>query len=150
MKRAIEKKRVLFICTHNSSRSQMAEGLLNYLYGTHYEAYSAGTAPSMVNPYAIKVMREIGIDISNYRSKNIKEFRDRKFDYVVTVCDHAQETCPFYPGALNYIHMGFRDPSAFIGNEDDTTMEFRQVRDEIKEWIEKRFGDLVEQANRGE
>ncbi|MBT9130799.1 MAG: Glutaredoxin arsenate reductase [candidate division WS2 bacterium] len=146
MKQVIEKKRVLFICTHNSSRSQMAEGLLNDLYGNYCEAYSAGTAPSNVNPYAIKVMKEIGIDISNYRSKSIKEFRNMKFDYVVTVCDHAKETCPFFLGANNYIHSGFRDPSEFKGKEDDIIAEFRHVRGEIKEWIEKTFGDFDERV----
>ena len=89
------KKKVLFICTHNSARSQMAEGLLNHLYESGYEAYSAGTRPSIVNPFAIKAMAEIGIDISGRRSKGIDEFKDMNFDCVVTVCDHAKETCPF-------------------------------------------------------
>ena len=90
------KKKVLFICTHNSARSQMAEGILRTLYGDRYEAYSAGTQPTKVNPYAIKVMSEIGIDISNHRSKSAEEFRGKEFDYVVTVCDNVKEACPFF------------------------------------------------------
>ena len=111
------KQKVLFICTHNSARSQMAEGLLNALYGDRYEAYSAGTQPTEVNPYAIKVMAEMGIDISKHRSKSVEEFRGKKFDYVVTVCDHAKETCPFFPGGEKYLHQGFKDPSDLRGEK---------------------------------
>lgn len=136
------KRKVLFICTHNSARSQMAEGLLRTLYGDYYEAYSAGTQATRVNPYAIKVMAEIGIDISHQRSKSIEEFRSHKFDYVVTVCDHAKETCPFFPGANFYIHKGFKDPSEAVGDEESILKEFRKVRDEIKMWIEETFGDI--------
>lgn len=136
------KRKVLFICTHNSARSQMAEGLLRALYGDYYEAYSAGTQATRVNPYAIKVMAEIGIDISHQRSKSIEEFRSHKFDYVVTVCDHAKETCPFFPGANFYIHKGFKDPSEAVGDEESILKEFRKVRDEIKMWIEETFGDI--------
>ncbi len=133
------KKRVLFIYTRNSSRSQMAEGLLRGLYGERYEACSAGTKPSMVNPYAIKVMAEIGIDISRHGSKSVDEFRRMDFDYVVTVCDHAKETCPVFPGALKYIHHGFEDPSEFDGTEEEILEGFRHVRDEIRSWIKKTF-----------
>jgi len=118
----------------------MAEGLLNFLYGDHYEAYSAGTNPSGVNPYAIKVMDEIGVDISKHRSKSIDEFRGVEFDYVITVCDHAKETCPFFPGGKIHLHRGFKDPSEVKGDEESILEEFRKVRDEIKEWIEKTFG----------
>ena len=90
-------KRVLFICTHNSARSQMAEGFLNALYGDRYKGYSAGIEPTKVNPYVIKAMAEMGIDFSKQRSKGLEEFRDQNFDYVVTVCDHAKEACPFFP-----------------------------------------------------
>ncbi len=110
------KKKVLLICTHNSARSQMAEGLLNALYGNKYKAYSAGTKPSTVNPYAINAMAEIGIDISKNRSKSIDEFQGMKFDYVITVCDNAKETCPFFPGGEEYLHKSFDDPSDFNGN----------------------------------
>jgi len=133
------KKRILFICTHNSARSQMAEGLLNYLYGDTYLAYSAGTEPSVVNPYAIQVMAEIGIDISKNRSKSINEFIEQKLDYVITVCDHANETCPFFPGGMKRLHRSFEDPASFKGADADTLSEFRRVRDEIKEWIAEEF-----------
>ncbi|MCX7795356.1 MAG: arsenate reductase ArsC [bacterium] len=132
------KERVLFICTHNSCRSQMAEGLLRYLYGDIYEAYSAGLEVTEVNPYAIKVMKELDIDISNHRSKSIEEFRGIMFDYVVTVCDSAREKCPFFPGK-KVIHKSFEDPAEFVGREDEKLEIFRKVRDEIKDWIIKTF-----------
>ncbi len=110
------KKRVLFICTHNSARSQIAEGLLNYLYGSKYEAFSAGTKPFSVNPYAISAMAEIGIDIYKNRSKSIDEFQGITFDYVITVCDNAKATCPFSPGAEEYLRKSFDGPSGFNGN----------------------------------
>ena len=137
--RGLMKKKVLFICTHNSARSQMAEALLDALYGDKYEARSAGIEPAEVNPYAIKGMAELGIDISKHRSKSIKEFRGHNFDYVITVCDHAKETCPFFPGE-EVLHKGFKDPSEFKGNEDEIMEKVRQVRDEIRVWIEKTFG----------
>ena len=132
-------KTVLFICTHNSARSQMAEGFLNTLYGDKYEAYSAGIEPAKINPYAIRVMAEIGIDISKKRSKSIEKFRGKNFDYVVTVCDHAKEACPFFPGE-KILHRGFEDPSEFKGARDEILAKVRRVRDEIKDWIEKTFG----------
>jgi len=135
------KKKVLFICTHNPARSQMAEGILRTLYGDRYEAYSAGTQLTKVNLYAIKVMSEIGIDISNHRSKSVEEFREKEFDYIVTVCDNAKEVCPFFPGGKTYLHKGFKDPSEFKGNENEIVAEFRRVRDEIKRWIEETFGE---------
>ncbi len=133
------KKKILFICTHNSARSQMAEGLLNYLYGDKYEAYSAGTQPTEVNPYAIKVMQEIGIDISHHRSKSVQDFLNQDIDYVITVCDSANETCPFFPGGKIRLHQSFQDPSSFTGSEQDILNGFRNVRDEIKKWIKKNF-----------
>ena len=133
------KEKVLFICTHNSARSQMAEGFLNALYGDRYEGSSAGIEPAQVNPYAIKVMAEIGIDISKHRSKSVEDFRGKNFDYVVTVCDHAKEVCPFFPGE-KILHRSFEDPSEFKGNEDEILEEVRRVRDEIKDWIEKTLG----------
>jgi len=137
---ASNKKKVLFICTHNSARSQIAEGLLRSLYGDRYEAYSAGTTPSRIVPHAIKVMSEIGIDISAHRSKSVDEFRDVEFDYVVTVCDNAKETCPFFPGAKNYVHKCFTDPSGLWGTDDEVLSGFRQIRDEVSGWIRETFG----------
>lgn len=139
------KKRILFLCTHNSSRSQMAEAIINSLYSDRYQAYSAGTQPSTVNPFTIKVMSEIGIDLSNHRSKDVKEFRGWSFNIVVTVCDQARESCPFFPGAVSYIHQGFTDPSAEKGSFEDKMKIFRQVRDEIKDWIEKTFNEKNEE-----
>jgi len=117
----------------------MAEGFLNALYGDRYEGSSAGIEPAQVNPYAIKVMAEIGIDISKHRSKSVEDFRGKNFDYVVTVCDHAKEVCPFFPGE-KILHRSFEDPSEFKGNEDEILEEVRRVRDEIKDWIEKTLG----------
>lgn len=135
------KKKVLFICTRNSARSQMAEGFLNTLYGHKYEAYSAGIEPTKVNPFAVKVMVEIGINISKQRSKNIEEFRGENFNYVVMVCDHAKEACPFFPEGENFLHKGFEDPSEFKGSEEEMLAGVRRVRDEIKDWIQKTFGN---------
>lgn len=132
-------KKILFICTHNSARSQMAEGFVNSLLSAKFKAYSAGTEPREVNPYAIKVMKEVGIDISKQRAKSIYEFKGEKFDFAVTVCDHAKETCPFFPGAREYIHKGFEDPSSFEGTKEEKIKKFREIRDEIKDWIIKTF-----------
>jgi len=117
----------------------MAEGLLNALYGDRYEAYSAGVEPTKVNPYAVKVMTEIGIDISKQYPKSIEEFRGKNFDYVITVCDYAKEVCPFFPGGEIFLHKGFKDPAEFKGTEDEVLTEVRQVRDEIRDWIKKTF-----------
>jgi len=136
----VEKRTVLFICTHNSARSQMAEGFLRTLYPQRYEAYSAGTEPSGVNPFAVRVMREIGIDISHHRVKGVSEFLGMEIDYVVTVCDHARRTCPFFPGGKRVIHKGFEDPAAFRGSEEEKMALFGRVRDEIRGWIEETFG----------
>lgn len=116
----------------------MAEGLLNTIYENRYQAFSAGINATSVNPYAIEVMNEIGIDISKHHSKNINFFQEKEFDYVVTVCDHAREVCPFFPGK-KIIHKGFRDPADFQGSIEDTLKEFRSVRDEIKKWIQETF-----------
>jgi arsenate reductase len=118
----------------------MAEGLLRTLYSDRYESYSAGTIASVINLFAIKVMSEIGIDISKHRSKSIEEFRGMKFDYVVTVCDHARETCPFFPGGGKVTHKSFEDPSG--KTPEETEASFRRIRDEIKRWIEKEFGKI--------
>ncbi len=133
------KKRVLFVCTHNSARSQMAEGFLRNLYGNRYEAYSAGTDRGHVHPLAIKVMAEIGVDISAHRSKSVDKFLASEFDYVITVCDHAKETCPFFPGGKQRLHRSFEDPAAFRGPGDEGFGVFARVRDQIKHWIEQTF-----------
>jgi arsenate reductase len=132
------KKKVLFLCTHNSARSQMAEALLNALYGNEYRAYSAGVTPTKVNPYVVKAMAEVGIDISGNRSKSIEEFRKENFNYVVTVCDSARENCPFFPGE-KVLHQAFEDPSQFRGSEEEIMKGVRRVREEIREWINKTF-----------
>ena len=126
------KKRVLFICTNNSCRSQMAEGIVNYELGDKIEAYSAGTTPTSVNPRAIQSMAEIGIDISGHRSKVMDEFAGQHFDYVITLCDSANEQCPLFFGGVKKIHMGFDDPAAATGSEEEIMAAFRRVRDEIK------------------
>jgi arsenate reductase (thioredoxin) len=127
--------RVLFLCTHNSSRSQMAEGLLRARGGEHYRVFSAGTHPRSVHPLAIKAMRELGIDISEhagYRAKGIEEFADQPaMDLVVTVCDEAAEACPYFPNARHQEHWGFPDPSRATGSEEERLAVFRQVRDAI-------------------
>jgi len=117
----------------------MAEGLMNALYGSEYEAYSAGVTPTGINPYAVKVMSEIGIDISKHHSKSLEELQGKQFDYVVTVCDHAKESCPFFPGAKTTLHEGFEDPSKLTGTEDQVLAGFRRTRNEINEWLEKNF-----------
>ncbi len=138
-----KKQKFLFLCTHNSTRSQMAEGLFKSLYGDRYEVYSAGTKPLRVNPYAIKVMAEIGINISSHYSKSFEEFYGMEFDYVITVCDNVKETCPFFPNGKRYLHKGFKDPSKTQGKEEEVIREFRKVRDEIKKWMEEMFGEGV-------
>ena len=128
-----DKKRVLILCTANSARSQMAQGLLRHDAGDQFEVESAGTKPGNVRPEAIAAMREIGIDISGHRSKSVDEFRDQAFDYILTVCDNAQESCPIYPGHANRIHHGFEDPAA--APEEKRPVAFRRVRDEIREYL---------------
>ncbi|MGO9138265.1 MAG: arsenate reductase ArsC [Syntrophales bacterium] len=136
------KKRVLFICTHNAARSQMAEGLLRALHGELYEVFSAGTEPAGVISYAVRVMGEIGIDMGAHRSNSIQEFLGQQFDYVVTVCDKAKEACPYFPGGKKILHRSFADPSALIGTEEEIVAGFRRIRDEIKSWIENEFVKL--------
>ena len=135
----LKKEKVLFLCNHNSSRSQMAEGLLKSLYGEYYDVKSAGKEPSKLNPYAIQVMSEVGVDISKYRSKSLKEFEGIEFDYVVTVCGGSIESCPVFLGGKQYLHETFEDPSSVKGNENDKIIVFRRIRDELEVWIEKTF-----------
>jgi len=126
------KKRVLFLCTANSCRSQMAEGIANHFLGVRLEAFSAGTAASYVNPRAIEVLREMGIDISGHRSKSLDEFAGQNFDFVITLCGDANEKCPLHFGGVRRTHMGFPDPARAMGTETEVLEEFRKVRDEIK------------------
>lgn len=127
--------RVLFLCTGNSCRSQMAEGLLRHFGNNKFEVFSAGTHPSFVHPLAIEAMREIGIDISNHRSKSVMEFLGQEFDYVITVCDKAKESCPTFPGDVKRIHWSFEDPAEATGTKEERMKVFRKVRDEIKSHI---------------
>ena len=120
----------------------MAEGLMNALYSDRFVAYSAGTEPSEVHDYAIKVMKEIGIDLSGHSSKSVDTMLEQDFAYVVTVCDRANEACPFFPGGKERFHRSFEDPAAIEGNEELKLAGFRRTRDEIKAWIEKSFSDM--------
>jgi arsenate reductase len=152
----VEKIKVLFLCNHNSVRSQMAEGLLRHYYGEKYEVFSAGSTPTQVNPLAIQVMVEIGIDISGHRSKSIEEFQDKDIDLVVSVCQSsAKAICLFcasplvqgrpeiitsiLPKAKKYIHRPFKDPSEVEGSEEEKIAAFRKIRDEIKAWVIEDF-----------
>ena len=126
-----EKKRVLVICTNNSARSQMAEGLLRSEGSDRLEVYSAGTTPTHVRPQAIAAMKEIGIDISGHRSKSLDEFVGQPFDFVITVCDNANETCPVFPGNVARLHWSFEDPAAVNGTEEERLAAFRRIRDQI-------------------
>jgi len=123
--------RVLFLCTGNSCRSQMAEGFLRALGGDLYEAHSAGTKPSTVNPLAVEVMREVGIDISEHRSKNVAEYLGQHFGFVVTVCDNAKQHCPVFPGTCVREHWPFEDPVEAMGTREQRRKVFREVRDQI-------------------
>lgn len=133
------REKILIICTNNSSRSQMAEGYFKHAYGKYYDVYSAGIEPTAVNPYSVKVMRELGIDISNHRSKSLKEFEGQEFDHVITVCGGAKEACHFFPGGKNYMHQGFKDPACVKGTEEEKIKIFGKVRDEIIIWIDETF-----------
>jgi arsenate reductase (thioredoxin) len=132
-----DKKKVLILCTGNSARSQMAEGLLRHDAGARFEVASAGVAPNHVRPEAVAVMIEIGIDISTHRSKSVEEFTGQEFDYVITVCDNANEQCPVFPGQTKRIHWSFEDPAAAAGDEAQRLSVFRKVRDEIRERLKE-------------
>jgi len=130
------KKRVLILCTGNSARSQMAEGLLRHDAGERFDVGSAGTKASSVRPEAIAAMSELGIDISGQRSKNVDEFEGQRFDYVITVCDNARETCPVFFGAAETLHHSFDDPPApLVGTDDERMTIFRRVRDELRAYL---------------
>ncbi len=127
------KSRVLVLCTGNSARSQMAEGLLRAAAGDRFDVFSAGTKPAGLNPNAVDAMAEIGVDIGGQRSKHLDEFAGQQFDYVITVCDHAREACPVFPGSAKRIHQNFPDPAALPADRQPTA--FREVRDQIAEWL---------------
>src|SRR5713226_9277330 len=138
-----EPMRVLFLCTHNSSRSQMAEGLLRARGGSAFAVFSAGTQPRTVHPLAIRAMQEIGIDISTHTAKGIEVFAAKPpMDLVVTVCYEAQETCPFFPNARRQVHWGFPDPSRVTGTEEERLAAFRHIRDliaaKINQWLSRK------------
>jgi arsenate reductase (thioredoxin) len=128
-----EKTRVLFLCTHNSARSQMAEGLLRDLAGDQFEVMSAGTEATHVRPLAVRAMEEIGVDISSQESKTLDRYLDQPFAYVITVCDDANEACPFFPAAQSRLHWSFEDPSKAEGTEEERLAVFRRVRDGIRD-----------------
>jgi arsenate reductase len=134
-------KRILVLCTGNSARSQMGEGLFRHEGGAEYEVESAGTKPSHVRPEAIAVMKEIGIDISAHRSKSVEEFSGQSFDYVVTVCDNARDNCPMFPAGTARIHWSFEDPAAVEGGEGERQAAFRGIRDQIHERVKTFFRD---------
>lgn len=130
-----DRKRVLILCTGNSARSQMAEGILRHIAGDRFEVESAGVLPSQVRPEAIEAMREMGIDIGSHRSKSVDELNGQHFDYIITVCDNAKESCPVFPGNTKRIHWSFDDPASVKGTHEERLSEFRRVRDEIAETL---------------
>ncbi len=135
----MSRRRVLFLCTHNSARSQMAEGFLRTLAGDRFDVASAGTEATRVHPLAVRAMAEVGLDLRGYASKTLDEFLDQPWDYVITVCDAASERCPVFPKNTNRQHWSFPDPSKATGNEEERLEVFRRVRDQIKgtlaDWI---------------
>jgi arsenate reductase (thioredoxin) len=139
------KKKVLFICVHNSARSQMAEAYLNHKYGDKFIASSGGVEPGTLNPLAVKAMKEAGLDISHNRTKSVDEFirPNLSFDYVVTVCDQARKSCPFFPARVR-LYADFPDPADFTGSEEDKLAEMRKLRDALIKWIDRTFGSEAE------
>jgi len=128
--------KILVICTGNSARSQMAEGLFKY-YKKNWEIYSAGTDPKSLNPLAVEAMAEKGIDISGYKSKHLNLFLNKKFDYVITVCDNARQSCPVFPGNAKYLHWSLKDPASIEGTREEKLTAFRKIRDEIENKVLK-------------
>lgn len=131
----MNKKRILVLCPENSSRSQMAEGFLRHLAAEKFEVFSSGLNPTQLNPLAVKVMAEVGVDISNHSSKSVMEFIGQRFDYVITVCDNAKQTCPAFPGNYEKIHWQLDDPAAASGSEAARLAVFRKIRDKIKNYV---------------
>ncbi len=148
----LQKLKILFLCTGNSCRSQMAEGWARHLKGDVIEAYSAGIETHGLNPNAVKVMAEAGVDISGHRSKNVADLKDVPFDYVVTVCGHAHETCPMFTGKAKVVHVGFDDPPALAKTaktEEEALGHYRRVRDEIREFVMRLPASLASRAGGG-
>lgn len=133
------KPKVLFLCTGNSARSQMAEGYLRHIAGGKYDVLSAGISPKGLNPLAVEAMNEIGIDISHQHSKDVRDYLGTAIQYVVTVCDHAKEQCPIFPGTYKFLHWGLTDPAGAKGSHDEKLEAFRKVRDELAQRIEQEF-----------
>jgi len=133
------KQRVLFLCTHNSARSQMAEGLLRAFHGDRYESFSAGTEATRVKEMAVEVMAELGIDLAAHHSKTLDVYLDEPMDVVVTVCDSARERCPYFPRATRQMHRSFEDPSEMGSTPEERRDAFRRVRDEIRDWLDATF-----------
>jgi arsenate reductase len=140
------KEKILVLCTGNSARSQMGEGLFRSEGGAGFEIYSAGAKPSSVRPEAIAVMREIGIDISGHRSKSVDEFAGQSIEYVVTVCDNARDNCPVFPAGAKRIHWSFKDPAAVRGSEQERLVAFRRIRDQMHERVKAFFRDRAATA----
>jgi len=143
-----KRQKILFLCTGNSCRSQMAEGWARHLKGEVIEAYSAGIETHGLNPIAVKVMSEAGVDISRQRSKHVDELKAIEFDYVITVCDNAQESCPLFPGKTKVVHAGFDDPPRLARNsktQEETLEHYRRVRDEIRGFVAA-LPDLLEET----
>lgn len=140
-----EKKSILVLCTGNSARSQMAEGILRDRFGGRFEVYSAGTHPSIVLPWAIQALAEIGIDISHQRSKSVDEFAGREIDYVLTVCDNARENCPYFPAKTKLIHHPFPDPAFVPGGDEVRLAAFRRVRDQIRSYAATELAAILDQ-----
>lgn len=142
------KNKILFLCTGNSCRSQMAEGWCRHLKGDLFDVYSAGIETHGLNPYAVKVMDEVGVDISKHRSKHVDELKDINFDFVITVCGHANENCPLFSGATKVFHVGFDDPpklAKFAKSDEEALNCYRRVRDEIRDFISK-LPDILSKA----
>lgn len=135
-------KKILILCTGNSARSQMAEGLLKHIAKDEYEIYSAGTQPSIVRAEAIQALSEIGIDISAYRSKSVSEFENEEIDFVLTVCDSARENCPYFPAKTRLIHHRFADPAAVEADEENRLEAFRRTRDEINDYLPEFISEI--------
>lgn len=135
--------KILFLCTANSCRSQMAEGWARALHPGRIAAFSAGTHPGQVHPLAIQVMAEAGVDLSSHRSKHLQEFRGQRFDYVVTLCGDARDSCPVFPGAARTVHVGFPDPARAAGTPDEVLNEFRRVRDMLRDFVAGLPGSLA-------
>ena len=140
---AAEKLKVLFVCTGNACRSQIAEGWAKHLKSDVMEVFSAGISPAALNQTAVKVMAEAGVDISSQTSQHISEFADKRFDYVVTVCDNAKEHCPAFPGGVKHIYKAFEDPSFMPGTEEEILAAFRKTRDQIRQFVESMPETLV-------